>query len=146
MKIAVPIGRIAQDSGYCYVARTGRYFLSSHKRPSTAVVLEDGKLLPGPANSSHQEIRALGAGRYSFWHKSIYFSATDNSDPRKNGRRYEFSYSAELEAVRKHDQIEPLVNRLWDVAYLGFFLRVLLFRRRPGMAPAKDPSGRPGEQ
>jgi hypothetical protein len=48
----------------------------------------------------HDDIRALGGGRYSHWigsdqgtpdgvlESSLYFSASDNSDPNENGRRY----------------------------------------------------------
>ena len=32
--------------------------------------------------------RRLGRGRYSHWGRYIYFSSTDNTDPRKNGRSY----------------------------------------------------------
>lgn len=34
-----------------------------------------------------------GAGRYSHWGRTLYFSASDNSDPNKNGRCYEIEYS-----------------------------------------------------
>ena len=30
-----------------------------------------------------------GAGRYSLWKGRLYFSSSDDSDPRVNGRRYE---------------------------------------------------------
>lgn len=65
------------------------YFADSSSAPaaSTARVLEGGKGL-GPAHSSHEDVRALGSGRYSHWGNLLYFSASDGSDPRTNGRRY----------------------------------------------------------
>ena len=52
-------------------------------------VLEDGKKL-GPSHSMRVDIAATGAGRYSHWGKPdlIFFSTSDNTDPRTNGRKY----------------------------------------------------------
>ena len=55
---------------------------------SRLLLLEDRAAL-GPAHSQHADIRARGGGAYSHWGRSIYFSASDNSDPRSNGRRYQ---------------------------------------------------------
>ena len=38
----------------------------------------------------HQTIRKRGGGAYSHWAGAIYFSSTDNSDPRGNGRTYTY--------------------------------------------------------
>lgn len=48
---------------------------------------EDGSPL-GPGNATHAEIREDGRGAYSHWHTALYFSTSDNSDPRRNGRTY----------------------------------------------------------
>ena len=48
---------------------------------------EDGVPL-GPANATHAEIREEGRGAYSHWLTALYFSTSDNTDPRKNGRAY----------------------------------------------------------
>ncbi|MGV3705486.1 MAG: pectate lyase family protein [Arcticibacter sp.] len=45
----------------------------------------------GPAHSLHQDIRALGEGRFSHWGGNVYLSASDNSDPRTNGRKYTYA-------------------------------------------------------
>ena len=42
-----------------------------------------------PAHSVHDEIRTKGQGRFSDWDGSLYFSTSDNTDPRVNGRQYE---------------------------------------------------------
>lgn len=82
---------VRHEAGLAYQAGTGRPDLSSHTRPSPAFVVEDGTPL-GPANAQHADIRAVGRGRFSFWHDYVYFSSSDGSDPRTNGRRYRFSY------------------------------------------------------
>jgi hypothetical protein len=64
-------------------------------RASDAVLLEDGKPL-GPPHSVHDDIRKLGAGRYSFWYRTLYFSTADNSDPRADGHAYTVRYDAAL--------------------------------------------------
>lgn len=43
----------------------------------------------GPGNQQHQDIRDSGGGRYSVWKGALYFSASDNTSPLSNGRRYE---------------------------------------------------------
>ena len=58
---------------------------------SRLVLYEDGKPL-GPAHSLHQEIRTKGGGAYSHWKGRLYFSTSDNSDPRESGRRYSAVY------------------------------------------------------
>jgi hypothetical protein len=54
---------------------------------STVVLYEDSLPL-GPARSIHNDIRLLGTGRFSHWGTGLYFSSSDNSDPRSNGRSY----------------------------------------------------------
>ncbi len=56
-------------------------------RNSTYILFEDGKEL-FPAHSMHATIINRGSGGYSHWHNFLYFSTSDNSDPRKNGRVY----------------------------------------------------------
>lgn len=57
---------------------------------SKLALYENGKLL-GPANTLHADIRTKGMGRYSHWYKNLFFSASDNTDPRTNGRTYTYS-------------------------------------------------------
>ena len=87
-----PLNGITSELGYVYIAPSYSTRLSSHKSPSQAVVLENGNPLTGPANSLHEDIRKYGNGRYSFWYEFVYFSTSDNSDPRENGRTYEIVY------------------------------------------------------
>jgi len=71
---------------------------------------EDGDSLPR-AHSPHQEIVDLGKGRYSHWGRAIIFSASDGSDPRTNGRSYEYTAQA---------RVNPwLLNIGWGLVCLG---------------------------
>ena len=82
---------VAKEGGKAYT-----YKLSGIPYPGADVaspyrqiltLYENGSRL-GPGASIHDDIRQNGAGRYSHWGKTIYFSASDNSDPRTNGRVY----------------------------------------------------------
>ncbi|MBI2477443.1 MAG: hypothetical protein HYV60_01945, partial [Planctomycetia bacterium] len=83
-------GGVRSDGGFAYVApvrldRKG----DRDSGKSLCTLLEDGKPLPYP-RSLHAAIREQGGGRYSHWTASqLYFSASDSSDPRTNGRKYE---------------------------------------------------------
>ncbi len=79
------------ENGFCYTAgmdfgEEGDKFTGAK---SMLQVFEDGKPL-GPPHSMHADIREKGGGRYSHWtREGLYFSASDNTDPRTNGRKYE---------------------------------------------------------
>ncbi|GJM21720.1 MAG: hypothetical protein DHS20C15_16350 [Planctomycetota bacterium] len=64
---------------------------------SQLVLLEDGLPL-GPAHAGHDDIRTLGAGRFSHWGDKLYFSSSDGSDPRDNGRVYSLELPSTLRA------------------------------------------------
>ena len=77
---------------FCYRATLKHGAPSDKHAKSTLVVLEDGQPL-GPAHTPHVQIGAKGMGRYSHWGAhSVYFSSSDNTDPRKNGREYKAVY------------------------------------------------------
>jgi hypothetical protein len=42
----------------------------------------------GPSHSTHHDIDQLGGGRFSHWGGKLYFSSSDKTDPRTNGRLY----------------------------------------------------------
>jgi len=76
------------EQGFCHIAtlRLGRTGDKEGKSP--CVLLENGKPLAMPG-ALHADIRTKGEGRHSHWTAtSLYFSASDNSDPRANGREY----------------------------------------------------------
>ena len=69
------------------MAGVPEFLLSDKEAASNLMLLEDGCPL-GPAHASHEDIRRYGGGRYSHWDAVVYFSTSDNSDPRTNGRSY----------------------------------------------------------
>jgi hypothetical protein len=78
---------LIHERGNCYVAPLPRKLISDSNGRSRLRLLEDGQELPF-SHSSHDDIRELGAGRYSHWGDAVFFSSSDNTDPAKNGRRY----------------------------------------------------------
>src|ERR1044072_3347482 len=54
---------------------------------SALELVEDGRPL-GPAHAAHDIVRNAGAGAFSHWHDSLYFSTSDNVDPRSSGPGY----------------------------------------------------------
>lgn len=86
-----PVGAIRHEAGFGYIAHTGRPEIGSHDAPAPTALLEDG-IQVGLRNAPHAEIREVGRGRYLFSYDQVYFSSSDNSDPRTNGRRYTMSF------------------------------------------------------
>lgn len=83
-------GRLSAEGGHCVVWRCPDGVPSGDAdghQASPTLVLEDGRVL-GPGHALHDDIRRRGGGRYSHWGRQLYLSASDNSDPRGNGRVY----------------------------------------------------------
>lgn len=105
LNVARPIATAtaAPWNGHAYVVPVSEYLPEaatclevepdSSERPSGSRLrlLEEGKPIGAP-HSYHVEIGEKGAGRYSHWGNQLLFSASDNSDPRTNGRAYAVSY------------------------------------------------------
>jgi molybdenum cofactor biosynthesis enzyme MoaA len=91
----LPIEVAQKEQGHCHVAMLppgvplSEYRLFENDRPL------------GPAESLHDDIRQHGGGRYSLWGRAVYFSASDNSDARYNGRTYALRRAAD-ETVAVH--------------------------------------------
>ena len=62
------------------------------------MLTEDGRPL-GPRHAAHHAIRLEGRGRYSHWEQTLYFSTSDGSDPRTNGRLYAVSVQPEASST-----------------------------------------------
>lgn len=99
---------------------------------------EDGKAL-GPAHALRSSIEGLGKGAYLHWGGMLEFSASDNTDPRTNGRRYEAAASVifSVTAARGLRIAGGALLCVWVLAHLlrqgrrGSRLRGLLARLRP---------------
>ena len=78
------------------VPETGHAFLLPLQVPrendrdglSELHLYEDGRPL-GPPHAAHDTVRTAGGGAFSHWGDALYFSSSDASDPRTNGRVYE---------------------------------------------------------
>lgn len=87
----IPADAFRHEIGFCYTVsmdfgEEGDKFSGGQ---SQLLLFEDGKQL-GPPHALHAEIREKGEGRYSHWtREGLYMSASDNTDPRTNGRSYE---------------------------------------------------------
>ena len=91
-------------------------------------VFEDGRQL-GPPHTPHDFIRGDGRGQFSHWESTLYFSGSDNSDPRANGRTYRFVTGATL---------SPGFLGAWAIGVLAL-AGLSLWLRRTGRAAADAP-------
>jgi hypothetical protein len=73
---------IQRERGHCHMSR-----IPPGINPNVFELWEDGRRM-GPGKQLHDDIRTQGEGRYSIWGRSVYFSASDNSDARTNKRVY----------------------------------------------------------
>ncbi|HRJ68251.1 MAG TPA: hypothetical protein PK812_01475 [Beijerinckiaceae bacterium] len=70
------------------LARTPYFYVDERYGLVGFSVLKENDLRLGAPRSLHQDIRTIGNGRYSVWARYLYFSTSDNTDPRTNGRAY----------------------------------------------------------
>src|SRR3989344_1480327 len=95
----IDVSATLHDQGYAYVLNdfVGGGDTTENPEASNVVIYENG-LLIGPGNSSILDVRDLGDGRFS--HSSdgqsntLYFSASDNSDPMTSGKAYTYGVSS----------------------------------------------------
>jgi len=85
-RIDVAATTVREDA--CYVVPIPAGF-----DPAAWRLFEDGLEMP-QSNSVHEDIRRLGAGRYSLWGDVLYFAPSDNTDPIETGRIYELRPAA----------------------------------------------------
>jgi hypothetical protein len=90
--IALAPGAIRHQVGYAYWVRVPdewQTFASDHADPqrSALVVEEDGVAL-APGNAPLEVVQKVGRGSFLHWGGWLYFSSSDNTDPRSNGRDY----------------------------------------------------------
>jgi pectate lyase len=89
----VNLAGLRNDGGHAYkiaypLSKSG----DSNEEPtvSTLRLFENGVELK-PPHSVHQDIRDSGKGRFSHWGTGLVFSASDNSNPSNNGRKYTYT-------------------------------------------------------
>ena len=88
------VSRSKSDGGYAYkinVTLGTPGDSPENPKVSTVRVYENGVEL-GAAHSTHADIRKIGKGKFSHWLTgSIYISASDNSNPKTNGKKYTYT-------------------------------------------------------
>lgn len=91
--LTVDLTGLKSDGGYAYkigypLSKSG----DSNEQPtvSTLRLFENGVELK-PPHSVHQDIRDYGKGRFSHWGTELIFSASDNTNPAANGRKYTYT-------------------------------------------------------
>jgi hypothetical protein len=95
------IDNIKHIEGFAYQAATPFLIKYADNDPGdqrSPIVLHENLTPLGPPHSVHPDIQEIGHGRYSHWNdnresgwrsiRGVLFSASDNTDPRTNGRRY----------------------------------------------------------
>lgn len=137
LRAELPSSSIVSNGGFAYVAPVpikppfGFRLVADSVgvRGSVLQLMEDGRLL-GPSHSPYETIRDGGSGRYSHWDAQLYFSASDSTDPRSNGRRY--SIAAEVVprqlvwlAVWLFDALALVIAWPWLVSHATSFRRVV---------------------
>ncbi len=86
----LPVSDVALESGfsYRYQYRSDSFRLLASLVKDKGLILREDDLVLGPSQAFHDQIREQGRGTYSIWNEQIYFSTSDNTDPRTNGRSY----------------------------------------------------------
>jgi hypothetical protein len=116
---AVSPDRVTGEGGHAFALGPGfkthwPYAIPSHPDSTLGSddvkVSEDGKFF-GTLEPSHDKIRQLGGGRFNFWEGGLWFSSSDSTDPRTNGRTY---------GVRVKARLAPsaAVARTWSLSIL----------------------------
>ena len=108
-EIEVP-GPFVRDTGFCWTAMLPDSLPEGDTpeapNKSRLVLLEDGKPI-GPPHSQHAMIRNYGCGRFSHWHRSLYFSTSDDSDPNYSGRNYTVALPRSVTPARRKPKRRP---------------------------------------
>jgi len=104
-EVTVPIlaKHIDAEDGHCWMTvlpELGSGDTAADPGASQAQLFENGAPL-GPAHASHADIRARGGGSFSHWGDVLYFSTSDNADPRTGGREYT------IRGPRREGEIPP---------------------------------------
>lgn len=99
---------------------------------SPVFVFEDDRQLPMP-HAVHDEIAAFGAGRFSHWGASIYFSSSDGQNPTTGKHRYRLLLPAQPIAA------ERSIARRFGLAVHGPFVLEESGWTAPICAPALAP-------
>lgn len=117
---------LSADGGHAFVfsphfVAHWPYAVPSHPgdtlAPGDVGVTEDGRTI-GALDPAHADIRERGGGLYNIWDGALWFSPSDDSDPRTNGRRYRMTIKGRLDPALS-------IARRWSI---GLFAVLAAFR------------------
>lgn len=130
-RIDLSLAKVLPEAGHSYwVDLADLAHLSDTEQAkirSSLALLEDGKEI-GVAHSLHDDIRKVGKGRYSHWNGGLYFSTSDNTDPRTNGRHYTLKYRYHAEKRIAAGLLVLLIVFLWSRGALKGLCKSGLFK------------------
>ena len=117
----IPLSGFQPGEGTSYTAPldTVRF---PHSDNPPEILLEDGRPSPFPPSPGWGVVSTVGLGRYHVSSGLVYVSASDNSDPRSNGRRYEI--------------LRPTPVKRWMFAVAWLLTLVLLISQAATWFPA----------
>lgn len=96
-QFTVDVSRAVSDGGFAVRIPMDSKLISdsnTESNVSTLRVFENGVEI-GPAHSVHEDIRTKGKGRFSHKTGFLFLSASDNSDPKSNGKKYTYTVNGE---------------------------------------------------
>lgn len=128
--------RISSDSGVGYVTPMrlgGRVFTvksDSEEVLASRLRFFENQTELEPAHAPHDDIRRRGVGRFSHWRGDLFFSTSDNSDPRTNGRSYGVFVKTALNfdllvALGVLDVLCLLALRAWVIRHFKNGIRII---------------------
>ena len=106
------------DASNVYTAITGLPDWIAVDISSDQDVLEDSRRLPGSRNVPREEIERREPGCYLVSEDRVYFTTSDKSDPRTNGRKYSVRTPLRISAKR--------ASFIYSISTLAFFLCLML--------------------
>lgn len=87
-EVRYPLTDIRPERGMCHLARIPLLSPNERDDGKTGLRLFEDEVELMQWARPHAEIRELGGGRFSHWGGTLYFSSSDGTSPRENGRRY----------------------------------------------------------
>ncbi|MGQ9369474.1 class I SAM-dependent methyltransferase [Azospirillum sp. ST 5-10] len=107
-------GPFIHDGGFCWrcLVDSLRPFADTADDPArSAVIVMEGERKLDTPHAPHRDIRAFGSGRFSYWENGqLYFAASDNSDPNRNGRPYRVQLALAEDEVLAGLGVPPRVS------------------------------------
>lgn len=115
------LSKAISDGGFAYQISNVGAGGDSNTSPKTSKLrlFENGVEL-NPAHTLHADIRTLGKGRFSHWGSNLIISASDNTDPRTNGKKYVYTLDGTTPSVTSITVPPATVGAITTAGPIGF--------------------------